>query len=829
MEREKRMNEPISFYFHGRWSHEFPGLIVNQVDSSILPAVQPKLQTVPGRVGAFHMGRSIGVRTESIQVTVLADTQTDLAQKKRMLANWLDTEVAQPFCYSYEPDKEYLALLSGETRLQKGITDGETTLTFVIPDPYAAGPLQKQQIDGNGIVHDTDTLREWAAGIRVGVVATDHGLELGKVGQNVAGSLQGDGFTGVFQGLQVVNGDLQLAKSGVDLQQTDTQTSDWSTYVERKNLSAVSDHLELDNLPHYTVKDHMNDYTKTGWSSSGNVIQADGHVKITSTSAAESTDVLRKLMTISFPMTIDFCYEANSNQCQINVNNGSVRFDTYLPNTGTGGRRWYRYRVINFSTAYLYELGNSTPLATTSSRATTLSARLAFYFGDADAGSASIYEVNYAFADLGIPTVATFSGQMTKQIDLSKVRNVAQSLLVYHWENRAAVTPSDHAVMVETRFSKDHGSNWSVWKSVASGASVPDIWNVSCASGSLLQYRVTLHAKDPAYSPYFHDICIDIQSGYERDGYYDSPPLSKVQHVQKGMASSMSWIVNPSPPSSIVKVFVCWAFDGIHFGEWQRVTHSGAPVPAVTVATDLSQAAFKYRVQLGTTDVSKTASVQQLDYHFTSAYQTEGERISPPLSLDVIEQIGDSVISWDTTPDESMHVEVSTQVVSQASQLDPTKWIPVQNTGAIPNLALQQNGTGKELYTRQKLTSDGSCTPILHRQFLQVGKKINRSIRYQGTASAFPVFVILCKRFIPHFKMTHHETGNRIYINRSFQVGDIIKLDGATGKIAINDLVDLSSVSLDSAFMYFMQGTNTFSTDPAGSAEIWVEWRERFK
>jgi predicted phage tail component-like protein len=826
------MNGLTSFCFNGRWSHEFPWLIVNRVDSSILPTVAPKLKAVPGRVGAFQMGRSVGVRTESMQVTLRADTQTDLAQKKRILADWLETEVAQPFYYSYEPDKEYRAILSGETRLQTGVADEEkeTTLTFIIPDPYAAGPMQKQQIDGSGVVHDTDTSGEWATGLLLGVVAKEHGLELAKVGQDAAGSLESDGFSGVFHGLRVVNRHLELAKSGVDIQQTDTRNADWSTYVERKNLSALGDHLELDHLPHYALTDRMNDYSKTGWSISGNVTQANGHVKITSTAHAESTDVLRKLLPLSLPMTIDFCYEADSHQCQINVNNGSLRFDTYLPQTGTGMKKWYRYRVLNATTAHLYEFGNATPIVTSSSRSTTLSSRLAFYFGDAEAGTAWLHEVNYAFADLGVPTMATFSGQITKQIGLSGVGHLVESLLVYHWENRASASSSDHAVTVDTRFSKDNGTNWSMWKSVASGSSIPDISHVSFTTGSLLQYRVTLHAKDPAYSPYFHDISLDIRSAYQSEGYYDSPPLTQVQSVQKAASHQISWMINkPQPVETTVKVFTAWAWDGIHFGEWQLVTKSGDPLPGVTIATDLSRAAFKYRVQLQTADIAKTACVQQLHYDFTSAYHTNGERISPSFSLDAVEQIEDSFIAWDTTPDESRHVEIDTQVVRQGSQLDPLQWNPAQNTAPIPSLTLPQNETGQMLYTRQKLTSDGSFTPILHRQLLQVGKNVGQAIRYQGTDRAFPIFTITCKQSIFHFKMTHHETGERLYFDRSFQAGDIIQIDGASGKITMNDIVALSSLSLDSHFIYLVQGINTFSTDPIGSVEVWAEWRERFK
>lgn len=140
------MSGLTSFYFRDRWSNEFPWLVVNKIDSPILPPIEQKIVSVPDRVGGFHIGRSKGTRTESIKITVFGDSQDDLATKKRILANWLDTDAPQRFLYSYEPQMEYQAILDGETNLDKIVADGETILTFLIPDPVAQGATKSANL-----------------------------------------------------------------------------------------------------------------------------------------------------------------------------------------------------------------------------------------------------------------------------------------------------------------------------------------------------------------------------------------------------------------------------------------------------------------------------------------------------------------------------------------------------------------------------------------------------------------------------------------------------------------------------------------------------------
>ncbi|MBH8601191.1 distal tail protein Dit [Thermoactinomyces sp. CICC 23799] len=140
----------MGFFFSGQSSDDFPWLKINKITSSILPPMEQKLIQIPGRPGAYHAGKERGVRKETIVITILGDSQEDLAAKKRILADWLDTDTPQTFYYSYEPNKEYQAILDGETDMDKVVTDGQITLNFLIPDPYATGVEKVVSLDTKG-------------------------------------------------------------------------------------------------------------------------------------------------------------------------------------------------------------------------------------------------------------------------------------------------------------------------------------------------------------------------------------------------------------------------------------------------------------------------------------------------------------------------------------------------------------------------------------------------------------------------------------------------------------------------------------------------------
>lgn len=245
------MGKKHAFVFNGVDSNTFPWLLINRVSGSVLPPIERRLIKIADRPGSYDMGPEIGHRVERIKITVLADSQEELAERKRTLAQWLLTKDLAPFYYSYEPDKVYMASLSGETDLEKIVTDGETELIFIIPDPKARGATNAQQVAGGEITETESTDADWnEEGAVLTRTRADGGdLILADAGTTVQSitDTQAEWDTGTHNQTRAVvdNGgsvELDLAiEGGTTFSETDTTQEDWDagTYDSNTKASTV--------------------------------------------------------------------------------------------------------------------------------------------------------------------------------------------------------------------------------------------------------------------------------------------------------------------------------------------------------------------------------------------------------------------------------------------------------------------------------------------------------------------------------------------------------------------------------------------------------------
>lgn len=85
------------------------------------------------------------MREISVEVTLLRDNWADLRSAVRGIAAWLFTEDDAMLTFSDEPDKYYMARLTGDTDLNELLYTGETTLHFVCADPFAYAVTEKNK------------------------------------------------------------------------------------------------------------------------------------------------------------------------------------------------------------------------------------------------------------------------------------------------------------------------------------------------------------------------------------------------------------------------------------------------------------------------------------------------------------------------------------------------------------------------------------------------------------------------------------------------------------------------------------------------------------
>ena len=296
------------FNFNGISAKDIPWLRVKDIQGSVLPPLRRRYVTVPGKEGAYHAGRDVGIRREVITIKVNGDSLEGLMEKRRFLADWLDTEETAPFFYDHEPTKVYRAVLSEETNLDQVIYYGEVDLIFEMPDPYATSTDTR-----------TARLRGASAGARyedftgVGtqndVVGDASGLRLAKEGQDLSDEI--DWTQGSHNDTEANSNGLRL-KRGMSFERVWPDEVDWDDPENTRNGAGnVSNYLALSNTPDWEFVEHFLDYTDL-WrrvpssGGGGTVTQEDNFVRISGTATANlGIDIQNDPnIVVSFPATV---------------------------------------------------------------------------------------------------------------------------------------------------------------------------------------------------------------------------------------------------------------------------------------------------------------------------------------------------------------------------------------------------------------------------------------------------------------------------------------------------------------------------------------------
>ncbi|HEY8414812.1 MAG TPA: distal tail protein Dit [Thermaerobacter sp.] len=152
----------MGFRYNGVRSEDMGITTVRDVRRSILPPVTARLLEVPGRGGAYYQGRELGVRQIEVDITIQGASMADLRDKVRALAAWLQPgKEPLPLVFDDEPDKTWMAVLSGDTNLEEIVTAGRGTLTFICPDPVALGAEVTLPISNGAQVNVGGTAPTW--------------------------------------------------------------------------------------------------------------------------------------------------------------------------------------------------------------------------------------------------------------------------------------------------------------------------------------------------------------------------------------------------------------------------------------------------------------------------------------------------------------------------------------------------------------------------------------------------------------------------------------------------------------------------------------------
>ncbi|MDQ0418457.1 putative phage tail component-like protein [Croceifilum oryzae] len=116
-----------------------PFVVVKDLHLPILTGVKQTTSKVKGRAGSWDFGNELEDRVISADITIEADSLSDLLQKVRDFGEWLYYTEAKPLQLVGDPDVYYLAKLTGDTDLNLLLSIGQCRISFICTDPYAYG------------------------------------------------------------------------------------------------------------------------------------------------------------------------------------------------------------------------------------------------------------------------------------------------------------------------------------------------------------------------------------------------------------------------------------------------------------------------------------------------------------------------------------------------------------------------------------------------------------------------------------------------------------------------------------------------------------------
>lgn len=125
------------------------GVIVREVENTVLPPVNPKTIEIAGRHGGLDFGRTYGMRQINVLIGVKGDSLEEVRSIVRQLAKQLNSENLESLILLDEPDVEYQARVTGESSLKPLYRYEETTIQFLCPDPFP-NDLTKETVNLNG-------------------------------------------------------------------------------------------------------------------------------------------------------------------------------------------------------------------------------------------------------------------------------------------------------------------------------------------------------------------------------------------------------------------------------------------------------------------------------------------------------------------------------------------------------------------------------------------------------------------------------------------------------------------------------------------------------
>lgn len=164
------------FRFGGVHSDAF-GLILNKKIVPLSPPIMNRLQEIGGVDGAWDYGISYAPREIELEVTLLADSPSELREKARALTGILSPRNGpKALIFDDEPEIQYFARLANQIPLAQLGAMGTFTIQFTCPDPFTYA------VDGrSGTFMNDITIEHRGTHVSKPVLTVTHGGGVGSI------------------------------------------------------------------------------------------------------------------------------------------------------------------------------------------------------------------------------------------------------------------------------------------------------------------------------------------------------------------------------------------------------------------------------------------------------------------------------------------------------------------------------------------------------------------------------------------------------------------------------------------------------------------------
>ncbi|MEG0322814.1 MAG: phage tail family protein [Raoultibacter sp.] len=124
--------------------HDFKNILRDELISrSFLPGVNVSTVEVPGRHGSLFADAKLDPLAITVAVRLIPGFRSNYGfsyeEARRKIAGMLFSRKPSKLILRDDPTRHYYAILSGESQIEKLLGTGQSSLTFICPEPIAIG------------------------------------------------------------------------------------------------------------------------------------------------------------------------------------------------------------------------------------------------------------------------------------------------------------------------------------------------------------------------------------------------------------------------------------------------------------------------------------------------------------------------------------------------------------------------------------------------------------------------------------------------------------------------------------------------------------------